>query len=110
MLQSVIVVKAREIYSQLSVVQAPDYDYVKELILKGYEIMPEAYRQRFRNGQTELNQTYVEFAKKKEQLFDRWCNSKKVNQNHENLRELMLIEEFKRGKTNLFTTVGSSGL
>ena len=59
---------------------APDYDYVKELILKGYELVPEAYRQRFRNCQKESNQTYVEFARKKEQLFDRWCNSKKVNQ------------------------------
>ena len=96
LLQSVFVGKAREIYSQLSVVQASDYDYVKELILKGYELVPEAYRQRFRNCQKESNQTYVEFARKKEQLFDRWCNSKKVNQNHENLRELMLIEEFKR--------------
>ena len=96
LLQSVFVGKAREIYSQLSVVQASDYDYVKELILKGYELVPEANRQRFRNCQKESNQTYVEFARKKEQLFDRWCNSKKVNQNHENLRELMLIEEFKR--------------
>ena len=58
--------------------------------------MPEAYRQRFRNCQKESNQTYVEFARKKEQLFDRWCNSKRVNQNHEHLRELMLIEGFKR--------------
>ena len=96
LLQSVFVGKVREIYSQLSVVQASDYDYVKELILKGYELVPEAYRQRFRNCQKESNQTYVEFARKKEQLFDHWCNSKKVNQNHENLRELMLIEEFKR--------------
>ena len=68
LLQSVFVCKAREIYSQLSVVQASDYDYVKELILKGYELVPEAYRQRFRNCQKESNQTYVEFARKKEQL------------------------------------------
>ena len=65
LLQSVFVGKAREIYSQLSVVQASDYDYVKELILKGYELVPEAYRQRFRNCQKESNQTYVEFARKK---------------------------------------------
>ena len=96
LLQSVFVGEARDIYSQLSVVQASDYDNVKELILKGYELVPEAYRQRFRNCQKESNQTYVEFARKEEQLLDRWCNSKKVNQNHENLCELMLIEEFKR--------------
>ena len=59
LLQSVFVGKAREIYSQLSVVQASDYDYVKELILKGYELVPEAYLQRFRNCQKESNQTYA---------------------------------------------------
>ena len=48
LLQSVSVGKVRDIYSQLSVVQASDYDNVKELILKVYELVPEAYRQRFR--------------------------------------------------------------
>ena len=49
LLQSVITGKAREIYTQLSVQQASNYDSVKQLILKGYELVPEAYRQRFRN-------------------------------------------------------------
>ena len=96
LLQSVFVGKAREIYSQLSVAQASDYDLVKDLILKGYELVPEAYRQKFRNCQKETNQTYVEFARTKEQLFDRWCVSKKVGQNYDQLRQLILIEEFKR--------------
>ena len=96
LLQSVFVGKAREIYSQLSVTQASDYDLVKDLILKGYELVPEAYRQKFRNCQKETNQTYVEFARSKEQLFDRWCVSKKVGQNYDHLRQLILIEEFKR--------------
>ena len=30
-----------------------------------------------------------------EQLFDRWCSSKKVGSDHEKLRQLMLVEEFK---------------
>ena len=46
LLQSVFVGKAREIYSQLSVTQASDYDLVKDLILKGYELVPEAYRKK----------------------------------------------------------------
>ena len=49
LLQSVLVGKAREIYTQLSVEQAVSYDEVKDLILKGYELVPEAYRQKFRN-------------------------------------------------------------
>ena len=42
------------------------------------------------------NQTHVEFARNKEQLFDRWCCSKKIDQNYDKLRQLMLVEEFKR--------------
>lgn len=49
LLRNVITRKAREIYIQLSVQQASDYDSVKQLILKGYELVPQAYRQRFRN-------------------------------------------------------------
>ena len=50
LLQSVLIGKAREIYTQLSVEHSSNYDNVKELILKGYELVPEAYRQKFRNG------------------------------------------------------------
>ena len=38
LLQTVLAGKAREIYIQLDVEQAANYDNVKELILKGYEI------------------------------------------------------------------------
>ena len=37
LLQSVVIGKAREIYTQLSLEQISDYDKVKELILKAYE-------------------------------------------------------------------------
>ena len=96
LLQSVIIGKAREIYTQLTVEQSSSYDTVKELILKAYELVPEAYRQKFRNCKKENEQTYVEFARTKEQLFDRWCSSKKIGSNLEKLRQLMLVEEFKR--------------
>ena len=88
--------KAREIYTQLSLEQSSDYDKVKELILKAYELVPEAYRQKFRNCIKENDQTQVEFARTKEQLFDRWCSSKKICSDYPKLRQLMLVEEFKR--------------
>ena len=44
LLQSVLIGKAREIYTQLGVEQSHHYETVKELILKGYELVPEAYR------------------------------------------------------------------
>ena len=96
LLQSVVIGKAREIYTQLSLEQSSDYDKVKEIILKAYELVPEAYRQKFRNCRKEHEQTHVEFARTKEQLFDRWCSSKKIGSDYPKLRQLMLVEEFKR--------------
>ena len=96
LLQSVSIGKACEIYTQLAVEQSHHYETVKELILKGYELVPEAYRQKFRNCKKDSNQTHVEFARNKEQLFDRWCCSKKIDKNYDKLRQLMLVEEFKR--------------
>ena len=96
LLQKAFVGKAREIFAQLSVEQSQKYEYVKDVVLRGYQLNPEAYRQKFRNCQRDINQTFVEFARVKELLFDRWCHSKKVNMDFEKLRQLILIEEFKR--------------
>ena len=96
LLQSVVIGKAREIYTQLSLEQSSDYDKVKELIPKAYELVPVAYRQKFRNCRKENDKTHVEFARTKEQLFDRWCSSKKIGSDYPKLRQLMPVEEFKR--------------
>ena len=103
LLQSVLIGKAREIYAQLGVEQSHHYETVKELILKGYELVPDAYRQKFRNCKKDSNQTHVEFARSKEQLFDRWCCSKKIDQNYDKLRQLVLVEEFKRIQSDVKT-------
>ena len=56
-------------------------------------MVPEAYRQKFRDCVKETGQTHVEFSRTKEQLFGRGCSS--VGSDHAKLRQLMLIEEFK---------------
>ena len=38
---------------------------------------------------------HVEFARTKEQLFDRWCSSNKIGSDYPKLRHLILVEEFK---------------
>uniref|UniRef100_A0AAY4D6X3 CCHC-type domain-containing protein n=1 Tax=Denticeps clupeoides TaxID=299321 RepID=A0AAY4D6X3_9TELE len=94
LLQCVLVGKAQEVYSSLSLQQSSDYDVVKTSILNAYELVPEAYRQRFRKSRKGEQITYVEFAREKEALFNRWCVSSKVS-TWEQLRELILLEEFK---------------
>ncbi|KAK3101863.1 hypothetical protein FSP39_006857 [Pinctada imbricata] len=95
LLQSVLIGKAAEVYSALSIAESSDYDKVKDTILRAYQLVPEAYRQKFRKYKKFENQTYVEFAREKEDLFDQWFRSKKIPNSFDNLRQIILIEEFK---------------
>ncbi|XP_066962336.1 uncharacterized protein [Macrobrachium rosenbergii] len=94
MLQVVLVGKAQAAYSALSVEDSSNYELVKDVILKAYALVPEAYRQKFRELKKASDETYSEFARCKERLFEDWCNSRKVG-NMQDMRELILLEEFK---------------
>ncbi|XP_033098555.1 CUB and sushi domain-containing protein 3-like [Anneissia japonica] len=63
------------------------FEKVKALILKGYELVPEAYRQKFREYKKLDKETYVEFSREKEILFDRWCSSEDTKSNYNALKQ-----------------------
>lgn len=94
MLQCKLTGKAQDVCASLSLEESVQYDAVKNAILRGYELVPEHYRQRFRTTKKSASQTYVEFAREKGMLFDRWIKACKVT-DYTSLRELILIEEFK---------------
>ena len=47
-------------------------------LLKNFELVPEAYRQKFRDKKKEDEQSYVEFQIDKEGLLDMWYSAKEV--------------------------------
>ncbi len=87
--------KAREVCSALPLEQSLDYDVVKAAVLRAYELVPEAYRQKFRAHVKTPKQNYVEFAREKRSLFEKWCFSSKID-TLEQLQELILLEDFKK--------------
>ena len=95
LLQTVLKGKAQETYASLSITDSANYDTVKMAILRSYEMVPEAYRQRFRDYRMGENQTYVEFFRQKETYLDRWVEAKGIGTDYNKLRQLVLIEEFK---------------
>ena len=95
LLHSVLVGKAQEIYGYLSVEQSSNYENVKEAILRAYELVPEAYRQKFRNYFKYYRKTHIEFAREKENLFNRWCHSKEVGQDFEKLKKWFYLKSLK---------------
>nr|XP_055071458.1 uncharacterized protein LOC129451930 [Misgurnus anguillicaudatus] len=94
MLQTVITGKAQEAYAALPMEDRRDYDKVKVTILKAYELVPEAYRQRFRNWRKGERQTHSEVVRELVSHFDRWCTASDVD-NFESLRDLIILEQFK---------------
>ena len=96
LIQQVVTGKAQSVVSALSDEQSFDYWLVKETILQSFELIPEAYRQKFRNLRRNQGETHVEFVRRKEIALDRWIRSLKVDHTFKALREVMLIEECKR--------------
>ena len=76
----------------MTVQESTDYDKLKQKVLKTYELVPEAYRQKFRSSSKSTDVTHVEFAHEKEQLFDKWVADRRW------LWQIApaIIEEFKR--------------
>lgn len=83
--------KALEVFSTLSLEDSLNYDAVKLAILRAYELVPEAYRQKFRGHKKNSSQTFVEFSREKALLFDKWCSATKTD-DFNSLRELVLLE------------------
>ena len=96
LLQTVLTGKAADVYSSLSDAQSSDFEILKKAILNAYELVPEAYRHKFRNSVRKPGQTHVEFAREKEMMFDRWYRSLKVKEEFKNLKEVVVLEEFKK--------------
>ncbi len=94
LLQCVLTGKALEMYSALSLSDCKHYDTVKTAILKAYELVPEAYRQKFRTLSRGVNEAHVEFARELTTAFNRWCMASEVNKLEE-LSNLIELEQFK---------------
>ncbi|XP_068216703.1 uncharacterized protein [Palaemon carinicauda] len=94
LVQSAFSGKAQVVYAALSAEDSGDYDIVKKMVLNAYQLIPEAYRQKFRSWRKMFNQTFVEWAGQKAVKFDEWLAAVEASTFAE-LRELVLLEDFK---------------
>ena len=78
LLQSGMKGKAQEAFAALPASEIGVFQEVRNTILLKYSLVPEAYRQKYRELKKKDNETYAEFAYESEFLFDRWCTSVEV--------------------------------
>ncbi len=79
---------------RFSLSDCKEYDIVKAAVLKAYELVPEAYRQKFRTLSRGVNEAHVEFARELTTAFNRWCMASEVT-TFEELSNLIVLEQFK---------------
>ncbi len=82
--------KAQQVCSALPVEKCLDYNMDKAAVLRAYGLVHEAYRQHYRSLTKTVNQTFVEFAQEKKNLFEKWCVSSKI-MSFEQLQELIIL-------------------
>ncbi|KAK5879880.1 hypothetical protein CesoFtcFv8_022958 [Champsocephalus esox] len=93
LLQCVFTGKAQEAFAAMTAEDSSNYQLVKAAVLQAFELVPEAYRQRFRLLRKE-KQSHMEFARDITTSLNRWCVSSQVK-TLEDLQELILLEQFK---------------
>ncbi|KAK0153503.1 Retrovirus-related Pol polyprotein from transposon 412 [Merluccius polli] len=94
LLQTVLVGRAQEAFVALTPADRKVYDIVKQAVLKCYELIPEAYRQRFRDWRKGEEQTHTEVARELSSFFNRWLAAEGV-ETFDALRDLLILEQFK---------------
>ncbi|KAJ8018993.1 hypothetical protein HOLleu_42682 [Holothuria leucospilota] len=96
LIQGKFVGKAQEVYFSLSVTAEDivSYNDVKMAVLQAYELICETYRQKFRSCRKSDDQTHLELAHVEEN-YSIFCSFQEVSEFNQ-LRQLILVEEFKR--------------
>ncbi|XP_069960661.1 uncharacterized protein [Cherax quadricarinatus] len=89
--------KAQSCTAALPYDKYADYEAVKKIILKEYDLLPESYQRTFRSLRRLPGQTWVEFARQKVAL-ERWLRSSGCD-TMERLMQLILQEEFQNSLT-----------
>ena len=86
--------KALDVYSQLTPTESDDYDKLKNALLKRFQLTEEGFRRKFhgiRMGETEMAS---QFMVKLADTFDRWTEMADVGNQHADLRQFIIVEQF----------------
>ena len=86
--------RALSVYSSLSSDITENYDRLKDALLFAFGHTENQHRLKFRNARISNDESYHSFSINLGRLFDYWIQSAKIDQNYDNLRELMLKDQF----------------
>lgn len=93
-LQSQVTGKVIKVFVELPVEQAKDYDFVKESILNLFQLVPEAYRVKFRNLNKDPHETFSHYATRLSFPFNKWLSGANASNDLDRVKEVFKVEQF----------------
>ena len=93
-LSALLTGRAFEAFCRLSETEATDYDRVKEVLQKRYNLTEDGYRQRFRTCSPEEEENPSTFIVRTKTYLERWMKLAEAPRTYEALRDLFVKEQF----------------
>ncbi|KAK3791639.1 hypothetical protein RRG08_058021 [Elysia crispata] len=93
-LSALLTGRALEAFCRLSETEATDYDRVKEVLQKRYNLTEDGYRQRFRTCSPEEGENPSMFIVRLKTYLERWMKLAEAPHTYEALRDLFVKEQF----------------
>ena len=86
--------KGLDVYTSMPAEQANDYNELKRAVLRRYQLTEEGFRVRFRETKPKREETVYQYVARIKRYFERWVELSEIDQDFENLKDLLLREQF----------------
>jgi hypothetical protein len=86
--------KALEVYSRLPVSDALNYNYLKQALLKRFQLTEEGFHTKFRASKPEPGETPSQFFARLDNYILKWLTLAEAGKSFEGLKDLILREQF----------------
>jgi transposase InsO family protein len=86
--------KALEVYQRLTPQEAQDYEYLREQLLKRFQLTESGYRRRFKESKIEPGETPSQFVERLRRYIRQWILLAGYDETYEGLESLILKDQF----------------
>ncbi|XP_068250718.1 uncharacterized protein [Palaemon carinicauda] len=85
--------RALIVYCELDPAIARNYQELKAALLKAFQVNPQVYRKKFREGYIETNESFVQYSYRSRQNFDKWLQLADVNKSYDDVCDFMIMDQ-----------------
>ena len=85
--------KALDVYALMPVEEALNYDMLKAVLLKRYELTEEEFKRRYKKCRPDSGETFQQFTSRMKSYFTRWIDMSGINKTYDGLADLILRDQ-----------------